>query len=74
MTRTFNHAPGLGGRWQMLAYNILERRGNEYSIPGINAQAAISYAKEQARLDGRDYVIVRDPMGTVHYEGTSNEY
>ena len=71
MTPTFAHAPGFGGRWQMLAYNAREKRGIEYSIPGINTQAAISYAKELARMECRDYVIVRDPMGVVHYKGVS---
>lgn len=68
VTPTFRHAPGLQA-YQMLAYNAGEERGLEYFF-GRKADP-VEYAKAQAQLDHRDFVILRDRAGKVLFDGRS---
>lgn len=69
----FRLSPGLGGRYQMLAYSSSDPvRAIEYFIPAQSDEKAISKAKFEADYACRNYVVVRDPSGHVIFDGPAH--
>jgi len=69
---SFRHSPGLGGRYQMLAYTN-PARALEYFYTAKSDEAAIKKCRFEADYACREFVIVRDPSGRVIFDGRSND-
>lgn len=70
----FRLSPGLGGRYQMLAYSSSDPKwAIEQFWPAKSDEAAIKKCRFEADYACRNFVVIRDPSGRVIFDGPAHD-